>query len=150
MGSIQESYTGLQTYPKMLTRCNRLTEIFKGCPLYPHCKRNLRTGRLCPLVQPLTLLYTYLIRINRQSRKSTCNSRITLNQDKQAPLFKKNLTKGPLDKFSNPFLYFNFSIPYPFTSRGGGNSLTRGEWRCAAGWRDIFTTGLTIMGSHFQ
>ena len=37
-------------------------------------------------------------------------------------------------------------------SMGGGGEyfLIRGEWRCAARWGRIFTTGLTIMGSHFQ
>ena len=33
---------------------------------------------------------------------------------------------------------------------GGGQFLIRGYWGCAAGWGRIFTTGLTIMWSHFQ
>ena len=33
----------------------------------------------------------------------------------------------------------------------GGYFLIRGQWGCAAaGWGRIFTSGLTIMGSHFQ
>ena len=36
--------------------------------------------------------------------------------------------------------------------RGGGGKyfLLMGSWGCAAGWGRIFTTGLTIMGLHFQ
>ena len=34
--------------------------------------------------------------------------------------------------------------------RGEGDFLIRGYCGCAAGWGRIFTTGLTIMGSHFQ
>ena len=33
---------------------------------------------------------------------------------------------------------------------GGGYSLTRGHWGCAAGWGRIFTTGLTIIELHFH
>ena len=33
---------------------------------------------------------------------------------------------------------------------GGGYFLSKGKWGCAAGRGRIFTTGLTIMGSHFQ
>ena len=36
---------------------------------------------------------------------------------------------------------------------GGGegrDSLTRDQKGCAAGWGRTFTTGVTIMGSHFQ
>ena len=33
---------------------------------------------------------------------------------------------------------------------GGGDFLVTGLWGCAAGWGRIFTTGLTIMGLHFQ
>ena len=33
---------------------------------------------------------------------------------------------------------------------GGGYFLVIGEWGCATGWGRIFTTGLTIMGLHFQ
>jgi len=32
----------------------------------------------------------------------------------------------------------------------GGYFLIRGQWGCAAGCGRIFTTGLTIMGSHFH
>ena len=32
---------------------------------------------------------------------------------------------------------------------GGGYFLVKDYWGCAAGWGRIFTTGLTIMGSHF-
>ena len=33
---------------------------------------------------------------------------------------------------------------------GGGYSLIRGYWGCAAGWGRIFTTGLTIKGRIFN
>ena len=33
---------------------------------------------------------------------------------------------------------------------GGGYFLIRHQWGRAAGWGRILTTGLTIMGSHFQ
>ena len=33
---------------------------------------------------------------------------------------------------------------------GGGYFLTRGLWGCAAGWGRIFTTGVTMMGSHIR
>ena len=33
---------------------------------------------------------------------------------------------------------------------GGRHFLIRGSWGCAAGWGTIFTTALTIIGSHFQ
>ena len=41
------------------------------------------------------------------------------------------------------------------SARGGGGGwggyfLIRGSRGCAAGWGCIFTTALTIMGSHFQ
>ena len=32
--------------------------------------------------------------------------------------------------------------------KGGPYFLIRGQWGCATGWGRIFTTGLTIMGSH--
>ena len=32
---------------------------------------------------------------------------------------------------------------------GGGYSLIRGYWGCAAGWGRVFRVGLTIMGLHF-
>ena len=35
-------------------------------------------------------------------------------------------------------------------SAPGGHFLIRGYWGCAAVWGRILTTGLTIMGSHFQ
>ena len=31
---------------------------------------------------------------------------------------------------------------------GGGYFFIRGSWGCAAEWGRIFTTGLTVMGSH--
>ena len=33
---------------------------------------------------------------------------------------------------------------------GGWHFLVTGLWGCAAGWGRIFTTGLIIMGLHFQ
>ena len=33
---------------------------------------------------------------------------------------------------------------------GGGYFLIRGKWGSASGWRRIFTSGVTKMGSHFQ
>ena len=45
--------------------------------------------------------------------------------------------------FSPPALLTKSQTP-------GEYFLIRGLWGCAAGWGRIFTTGLTIMGSHFQ
>ena len=36
------------------------------------------------------------------------------------------------------------------THKSGGYFLVKDYWGCAAGWGRIFTTGLTIMGLHFQ
>ena len=36
-----------------------------------------------------------------------------------------------------------------FSGGGGGYSLIRGYWGCAAGWGRVFRAELTIMGLHF-
>ena len=43
-----------------------------------------------------------------------------------------------------------FNIGGTAAWEGRGHFLIRGFWGCAAGWGRIFTTGLTIMRSHFQ
>ena len=44
----------------------------------------------------------------------------------------------------------NSEVRITFIAQGGGYFLVTGLWGCAAGWGRIFTTGLTIMGLHFQ
>ena len=45
--------------------------------------------------------------------------------------------------------FFSFFFSSVGTRLGGGYFLIRG-CGCASGWGRIFTTGLTIMGSHFH
>ena len=55
----------------------------------------------------------------------------------------RSFSQGSFEKLRN--------LCWRFWCRWGGEYfLIRGEWRCAARWGRIFTTGLTIMGSHFQ
>ena len=42
------------------------------------------------------------------------------------------------------------SLSAPKGGGGGGYFLIIGSGGCAAGWGRIFTTALTIIGSHFQ
>ena len=50
--------------------------------------------------------------------------------------------------FSNS--YINFCLDREGTYyKPGGYFLVKVYWGCAAGWGRVFTTRLTIMGSHF-
>ena len=50
--------------------------------------------------------------------------------------------------FSEFFDLFFFLLSCACMGGGGGYFFIRGSWGCAAEWGRIFTTGLTIMGSH--
>ena len=54
-----------------------------------------------------------------------------------------NLVVVAKEPLQMPASIFSANVP-------GGYFLKRGQRGCAAGWGRIFTTGLTIMGSHFQ